>query len=94
MCRGRVLILSVCISWSDDVCLQCGAQELGIVVYHFGGAQDDGEEMVLACVPLFKAKQVLSCSLLVSSLPIFGEINLAFGAVRAPRRMSESEKSR
>jgi hypothetical protein len=28
-------------------------QELGIVVYHFGGAQGDGEETVLACVPLF-----------------------------------------
>ena len=69
-------------------------QELGIIVYHFGGAQGDGEETVLACVPLFKAKQVLSSSLLVSSLPMFGEINLVFGAVRAPRRMCESEKSR
>jgi hypothetical protein len=55
-------------------------------------AQGDGEEMVLACVPLFKAKQVLSSSLLVPSLPIFGEINLAFGVGRAPRRMSKSEK--
>jgi hypothetical protein len=29
-----------------------------MVVRHFVEAQGDGEEMALACVPLFKAKQV------------------------------------